>query len=189
MYLHLNDFLEHAAFPDEEKGLGPAKHHQRGVPDIVIVAVYLIYGHEILDLYLQKILMIGDHVRIENWPKPMPGDDDYYIFCHKQVRKEGELFVPADFLVPRTVIRRSLALPMVVSTFRRSIIQHINFFHDFLLQSVSYNKTHQIDGRRPKILLSRFFLKLVKPLFCQLCDPYTSYNEGVYGITLRQFTS
>ena len=103
--------------------------------------------------------MIGDHVRIENWPKPMPGDDDYYIFCHKQVRKEGELFVPADFLVPRTVIRRSLALPMVVSTFRRSIIQHINFFHDFLMQSVSYNKTHQIEGQRPKIMLSRFFLK------------------------------
>ena len=108
----------------------------------MIVAVYLIYGHEILDLYLRKILMIGDHVRIEQWPKPMPGDDDYYIFCHKQVRKEGELFVPADFLVPRTVIRRSLALPMVVSTFRRSIIQHINFFHDFLMQSISYNKTY-----------------------------------------------
>ena len=27
MYLHLNDFLENADFPDEEKGLGPPKHH------------------------------------------------------------------------------------------------------------------------------------------------------------------
>ena len=44
------------------------------------------------------------------------------------------------------------------------------------------------DGRKPEIKLSRFFLKLVKPLFCQLCDPYTSYNEGIYGITLRQLT-
>ena len=30
--------------------------------------------------------------------------------------------------------------------------------------------------------------KRVDPLFSQLCDPYTSYNEGVFGITLRQLT-
>ena len=156
--------MDHAEFPDED--FDKKSHHQRGVPDIIIVAVYLIYGHSVLDLYLRKILMIGDHVRIEQWPKPMEGDDDYYIFCHKQVKKEGDLFIPSDFLVPRTVIRRSLALPIVVSTFRKGAIHHVTFFHDFLLQSVSYAKTIQIEGRKPEIKLSRFFLKLVKLLFC-----------------------
>ena len=39
----------------------------------------------------------------------------------------------------------------------------------------SQNQTYELE---------EMFLKKVKPLFSQLCDPYTSYNEGGYGITL-----
>ena len=42
------------------------------------------------------------------------------------------------------------------------------------------------DGRFPTFELSFQFLKRIKPLFAQLCDPYTSYNQGQYGVTLKQ---
>lgn len=40
----------------------------------------------------------------------------------------------------------------------------------------------------PNYELSPIFLAKVKPLFSQLCDPYTSYNQGQYGVTLKQLT-
>ena len=53
---------------------------------------------------------------------------------------------------------------------------------------MSYSKIPDKYGRLPTIELPSLFLDRVNPLFSQLCDPYTSYNEGVYGITLKQIT-
>ena len=75
-----------------------------------------------------------------------------------------------------------------MSTFRTNALQHAVFFRFFLDQSVSYSKIPDAYGRLPKIELPSQFINRVNPLFSQLCDPYTSYNEGVYGITLKQLT-
>ena len=40
-----------------------------------------------------------------------------------------------------------------------------------------------------KYEIQPIFLDKVKALFSQLCDPYTSFNQGVYGISLKQLTS
>lgn len=82
-------------------------------------------------------------------------------------------------LVPRTVIRRDVSLPVVMSTFRTNALQHANFFHFFMNQSVSYNKIKDPkNGMYPDLEVSSAFLEKIDPIFSQLCDPYTSYNEG-----------
>ncbi len=74
-----------------------------------------------------------------------------------------------------------------MAVFRRNAMQHVRFFHEFLFQTVSYAKVPDRDGNLPKYPLSTHFIKRVRPLFAQLCDPYTSYNQGQYGVTLKQF--
>ena len=51
---------------------------------------------------------------------------------------------------------------------------------------MSYAKIPDEEGNFPKYPLSGQFIRRIKPLFAQLCDPYTSYNQGQYGVTLKQ---
>ena len=66
---------------------------------------------------------------MEEWPKQMPEDPAYFLFCHKQVRKDQNEGNP--MLIPRTVIRKDLNAPIVMSTFRVNALQHAIFFHDY----------------------------------------------------------
>ena len=76
----------------------------------------------------------------------MEKDENYYIFCHKQVNRENLNVNEKKLMAPRTVIRRDLSMPIVMSTFRTNALQHAIFFHHFLQQSVSYNKMPKEDG-------------------------------------------
>ena len=70
--LSLSEFKANAFYESNE-----------GIPDIIIVAVYLVYGHNVLTHYLEKILGTHEVCKIEEWPKIMDGDKDYFDFCHK----------------------------------------------------------------------------------------------------------
>ena len=174
--LKLDSFLKHANYTTSE-----------GIPEIIIMSAYLLVGNEILDFYFEKLLMSESICKIEEWPKEMPQDPSYFLFCHKQIRKDLNEDNPK--LMPKTVIRRDLQVPIVMSIFRTNALQHAVFFHNYLNQSVSYNKIRDSEGHYPSYKVHKMLLLRIDPLFSQLCDPYTSYNEGVYGITLRQFTS
>lgn len=97
------------------------------------MAVYLLYGHKVLSFYLEEVLKSTEVCQLEDWPKVMAKDPNYYIFCHKQVSKET-IFkeIEEGGMVPRTVIRRDLSLPVVMSTFRTNALQHAMFFHHFM---------------------------------------------------------
>lgn len=76
----------------------------------------------------------------------MDGDREYFDFCHKQISiEEPNIQIHGGQLIPRTVIRRNLDMPVVMSAFRRNALQSADFFHNFLNQSISYNKIRQID--------------------------------------------
>jgi len=109
-------------------------------------------------------------------------NEQFYLYIHKLVPKKDQYQDPQ--LAPKIVIRRSLELPVVMAVFRRNAMQHVRFFHEFMGQSVSYAK--MANRGQEKYELSPQFIKRVKPLFAQLCDPYTSYNQGQYGVTLKQ---
>lgn len=104
-----------------------------GIPEIIIVAIALIYGHRILTFFLKEVLQSPEVCQVEEWPKIMAQDPKYYLLCHKQIKIEGEnLLQDQTQLVPRTVIRSDVNLPVVMSTFRTNALQHANFFHFFM---------------------------------------------------------
>jgi len=49
--MELRDVIENSEFVN-----------QHGVPDIIIVSVFLIYGEKILNFYLRQILMLEDDI-------------------------------------------------------------------------------------------------------------------------------
>ena len=164
MSLNFDDFKKNCRF-----------RHQRGIPDILVVAVVLLFDQQVLDFYIKHVLMMFNSTcLIEKWPKDL--NDSFYLYIHKLIPKNDNTFVDQDQLYHRIVIRRNLELPMVMSIFRRNAMQHVRFFHDFLFQTVSYAKVPDSEGRYPTFELNFQFLKKIKPLFAQLCDPYTSYN-------------
>ena len=61
-------------------------------------------------------------LKIEEWPKVMEKDENYYIFCHKQVNRENLNVNEKKLMAPRTVIRRDLSMPIVMSTFRTNAL-------------------------------------------------------------------
>ena len=56
--LNIFDFKENALFDTIEN-----------IPEIILMAVYLIYGHKILTFYLEQILKSRQVFKIEEWPK------------------------------------------------------------------------------------------------------------------------
>ena len=69
---HLQDFKNNADFQVSD-----------GIPEIIIVAIYLIFGHQVLTFYLKSIVRSQEVCKIEEWPKIMEKDKDYYNFCHR----------------------------------------------------------------------------------------------------------
>ena len=57
-YLSISSFLQLANFDKSE-----------GLPEIILVAVYVLVGNEVLNFYFEKLLMSKDVTNMEEWPK------------------------------------------------------------------------------------------------------------------------
>ena len=83
-------------------------------------------------------------------------NDEYIQFGHRQVKKTDTHLISKEMLVPHTVIRRNLDLPIIMGQFRINALKHANFFHKFLMQDISYKKEDRHLPEINRTLLKRF---------------------------------
>ena len=75
MYLLFEDFKKNCKFK-----------HQRGIPDIIMVTVALLFDQAVLDYYIRHVLMLFNQTcLIEKWPKDL--NDEFYLHIHKLIPK------------------------------------------------------------------------------------------------------
>ncbi|CDW84845.1 UNKNOWN [Stylonychia lemnae] len=164
----INDFVKKTKF-----------NYNQGVPDILLLAIHLLFGDPVLQLYLQINLgMEQSQFIIEKWP----------MFQRKIYDKQTlilqDLALQREEKTEILVIRRDFTKIPTTKIFRIGILNFLKDFHDQPFGTVSYFYIPDRLGNRHPQELDPVFINQVQLLYTQLCDP--KLNNGT-GITLPYF--
>eukprot|EP00347_Sterkiella_histriomuscorum_P005282 403357194 len=157
--------------------------HNSGTPDIILLAIQLLYGENTLNLFMQMILgMELQNFQIEKWPmfQRKTYDRKAQILQDLATQKEDKTEI--------IVIRRDFSKFLTTKIFRIGVLNMLKDFHETPHGTISYYYIPDKLGNKLNSEIDPQFITKVQILFTQLCDPRLNCAGGA-GITLPYFIS